>query len=258
MQGFPGRPSRHGTAFTLIELLVVIAVVSLLLALLLPALEAAREFTRLVKCASHLRQWGIATTLYASEFDAHLPFDRHLVGTSAAADPTPGIWFNALPLYVQAPAYATYYTGNASAKEYPAINIWWCPSARATHGVGGTTASGNAFDYSMNAVLDGTNARGPNYGAGATPTHIPHVQISGIPIVAETMVFGERSSRVESLSIGTVDKDRHRQQWANMLFLDGHANLFEGTLADTVSSGSSTAGDYWKTHGDRIVWGAFN
>jgi len=248
--------ARHG--FTLIELLVVISIVALLIALLLPALAAARETGRQVACLSNLRQWGVAVNLYMSEFDGYLPFDRHLVGTSAAADPTPGVWFNALPPYVQAPSYATYYTGNVSAKEYAAAHIWWCPSARSKYGVGGTTAAGNAFDYSMNEVLDGTHHRGPNYGAGATPDNVPHVQSASIPVSSETLIFGERSSRVESLSIGTVDEIRHGGRYVNMLFLDGNAARFEGRLADTVSSGSHGPGDHWKTHNDQITWGAFN
>ena len=258
VRGFPPCRRASAAAFSLIELLVAIAIAVLLLAVLLPALGAARETARQVMCAGNLRQWGIAMNLYMSEFDSYLPFDRHLVGTSAVADPTPGVWFNALPLYVQAPPYATYYTHDASAREYASANIWWCPSARAKYGEGGTTASGNAFDYSMNEVLDGTNRRAPNYGAGATSTNVPHVRGSAIPNSSETLAFGERSTRIESLAIGTVDDDRHAARYVNLLFLDGSAARFEGAAADTVSSGSSTAGDYWKTHHDEIVWGSFN
>ena len=61
-------------AFTLIELLVVISIVTLLIALLLPAIKRARESGRVVACMSNLRQIGIGFSLYASDFERSFPF----------------------------------------------------------------------------------------------------------------------------------------------------------------------------------------
>jgi len=57
------------TAFTLIELLVVIAVISVLLAILLPALNMTREMGRRIHCSGNLRQLALAWKLYFNEYD---------------------------------------------------------------------------------------------------------------------------------------------------------------------------------------------
>lgn len=63
--------SRAG--FTLVELLTVVAVVCMLLGLLLPSLQNARERAKQVCCAARLQQWGLAFACYASENRASWP-----------------------------------------------------------------------------------------------------------------------------------------------------------------------------------------
>ena len=84
-------------AFTLIELLVVIAIIAILAALLMPALENARESARMTQCAGVLRQMGLATTIYGDHWDGKIPVDDayYIFGNK------PGVrWYNLISPYM--------------------------------------------------------------------------------------------------------------------------------------------------------------
>src|SRR5512134_1691111 len=84
------------TGFTLIELLVVIAIIAILAAMLLPALNKAKQKSRSVVCFNHLKQLGLAAILYAGDYRDFWPLNNSGDSAVNLANPpanyVPQVW----------------------------------------------------------------------------------------------------------------------------------------------------------------------
>jgi len=156
---------RWRSAFSLIELLVVIAIIAVLIGLLLPAVQKARESASRIKCANNVKQLGLAIQNYASGRGDQLPPSNfYQVVNSQTGNAAEGSAFYAiLPFCEQANVFNQFtqdipnpgYLG----AQYVAINpLHVCPTDPTTvNGVGkldGKTATGN---YALNLALFGAN-----------------------------------------------------------------------------------------------------
>ena len=122
-------PLRRARAFTLIELLVVIAIISLLAALLLPALKNGRERANSVACTSNLRQIGVAWQVFLSDNDNWSP-PRGRFSIHGGA----GWYWQDLLLGVVNQQWAKVMNDH----QFPALNQWvTVPLDPTTYGFGG-------------------------------------------------------------------------------------------------------------------------
>jgi len=137
---------RERCGFTLIEVLVVTAILAVMGTLLLPALAQAKSRCQAVACLNNLRQWGLATQLYATEHDDYLPPD---------GSPNPGPNATNVGWYIQLPAelgLTRYHdlSWRTNPAVWPDRSIWICPANRRR------SNGRNLFHYCLNEHVNGT------------------------------------------------------------------------------------------------------
>ena len=220
-----GRLRLACAGFTLVELLVVITLIGILAGLLVPSLAKAKSRARSIGCLSNLKQWGLATCLYASDNQDFLPPD----GTPNPGERSTNVgWYIQLPQVLGLPRYHDQ-AWRTNAAVNPGRSVWICPSnPRRSNGR-------NLFHYCLNERVNGT--------AGNDQP----VRLSAIPQTA-ALVWLFDSKNLPAVGYwGYVHTNLH-SGGAQFLFLDGHARRCRNA-------------DYWdfmeqkgRTNNPGIVW----
>jgi prepilin-type N-terminal cleavage/methylation domain-containing protein/prepilin-type processing-associated H-X9-DG protein len=226
-----GTVGRKARAFTLIELLVVIAIIGILAAMLLPALNKAREKGRCAVCVSNLHQINIAVRLYMDDHDSQLPPASY---GSGAQD-----WPKILGSYV--PQHGPVQLDSAGANIAAANPVFVCPSAQypgyqyqqltETYACTGAMLGPNIGSSPPTTSLTATQPR-RDTAVSANPSETPLI-IEGKLNAQQTSTPDSRSnipwdSGYASHDLGTAGPStctwldfRHSNNAMNILYYDG-------------------------------------
>lgn len=254
--------SHNRKAFTLVELLVVIGIIGLLISILLPALNRAREQANAIKCASNMRQLYMDTMMYVQDSRGVL---FYLSTDSAATNYIGGAQYYPLAIYMSGqgmldfaddpgfngqPGVLLPYLANGSNSVAARQAIFNCPTDAADGDVRPLNASGQVgqrnFSYKFNGLLNFNPTSGdymhPNNGANPS-NHRAAIVFAQIRTPADKILVWEEewpdgmsswmtqpaygSSSLTTygkLSGNDIPTSRHNG-FGNYCFFDGHVEV---------------------------------
>ncbi len=138
--------SRYRAVFTLIELLVVIAIIAILAAMLLPALNKARERGMSSRCLGNVKQLGQYSSMYSMEYEDYIPLATNNPGESYTWAPS---WIPLLWRYAY-PQDKSNGSDIVAALDTANSNVFVCPSFRIEE----NCHSGYSMNWSVNMKKD--------------------------------------------------------------------------------------------------------
>ncbi|HVT87961.1 MAG TPA: prepilin-type N-terminal cleavage/methylation domain-containing protein [Tepidisphaeraceae bacterium] len=254
-------------AFTLVELLVVIGIIALLISILLPSLNRARETANRVKCAANLKSIGQSLLLYAG--DNHGAYPRTMGANSSAALPTWGSCATSTTPFIGTPGAQRPYDYDISAALYLLLStqditgdVFVCPSSGATKwdfGGGSNTAqcwsnwngasdvtlhisysiqfpwgdSGSGFKWNSSQAADAAIMADINPG---TPNTLNNVGSGAGGSSDNVLAVLPSSGASTGLKFG--NSNNHDKDGQNVLYGDGHVDFqqtpFCGANGDNI------------------------
>jgi prepilin-type processing-associated H-X9-DG protein len=221
------------SGFTLIELLSIIAIISVLIAVLTPALGRARAAAKRFRCTDNIRQIHIAMSNYAHDYRDHIITAREMLYTHTEAE-VKRLWHIVLTPYVEHIPIK-----DMLADKYP--QLWICPEDRDPYPMGyrGYPHKVGMTSYALNGYYDEGNEKAPSIQFGPAA----NFKFSQIRNPSQCLLMGETSycgqiydARHPNAVRAGLRNDGHHRMTAgfyhndsmNALFVDGHLETVAG------------------------------
>jgi len=248
---------RSQAAFTLIELLVVISIISILIAILLPALQQARASARQTTCASGEKQMGIATFAFAADYDDELPGGVPPAGQYHSQISFWKWWMLPYATQIQRTAGSPQFLRNRAQSG----EIFICPSQSLDTtedelALWGYTYLRSSYAMNVRVQIDkGTTGGGPWNATKAAemafhrvadvvrPSSTLNISDTGAPNPGRVLVVDRIWVTGPGSNWPAVGPTRHLNQSGNVLFFDGHIAVMRGELI-TGGYRAPTQADY--------------
>ena len=238
----PSLCRRSGWAFTLIELLLVIAIVGILAAMLLPALNKAREKANQSACSNNMRQWGIAFGMYCDDNNDYMPYEGSTASAPIDQSYNVGAWYNILSSYINQPRLMDLYHNNTI--PLPGVrSVFVCPTLRSTALTAAPTVGNPWFGYAMNRVLTGCAGQVYKRSIAVNPSQTFFLSES------ENNTFSFTSGLYLSTYNTPYVPPRHTGGM-NFVFVDGHIEWLPQIKYERDTTDDSDPAAEWAHHND--------